>query len=144
MAFCILSRCTILQHTSTYCNILSRCTILQHTSTYCNTLQHTATHCNTLQHTATHCNPLQPAATRCNPLQPAATYVYTQWNILNRLCNLHSLFKGVSLRVYVLTFYRCTCIQCAEHAESIMDPFNTLQHTATHCHTHSLLSAFRF
>ena len=84
---------TLLQYTTTHCNLLhyhtvTHCKIdnqfLYHIATLCNTpkhtkthhtidnaktdfLKHTATHCNTLllQHTATHCNTLQHNPPHC-------------------------------------------------------------------------------
>jgi len=77
---------------------MTRCNILQHTTTYCNTIQHTLqhsfeksqsqpkmslTHCNTLQDTATHyseTDTLQHTATQCNTLRLTATHTTTHCN----------------------------------------------------------------
>jgi len=118
-------------------------------ATHCNTPQHAATHCNTLQwvrqvytsketyiqrqvyvKSATRCTTLQHAATRCNTLQHAAvdassTYFKRDLHSEICVCQKRSKYWDIDISrnryVYVKSATRC----------------NTLQHTATHTHTHT-------
>ena len=105
---------------------------------HCNTLQHTVTHCNALQRTATHCNALQHTASLCNTHlhHRLTTYMF---------CTLHLQFGSstdapLDYSIYPPLPPGLHMCQDTGIVSYTATHFNTLQHTAKHCNTHSVLT----